>query len=88
MLQSKVNAIVSVTRDDEIITSDSLAMIFILFAASEIISQTKLSIIDTGVSQKEIIWKVGYSYRQLRKQIFRSQPTTRKNEHWINILYY
>ena len=51
LFHQNVNAIISVTGDDEAITTDSIALCFIHFAAAEIISQIKVSEKDTGVSQ-------------------------------------
>jgi hypothetical protein len=42
---------VSVTGDDEAITSNSYALCFVLFAAAEIISQIQVSDKDTGISR-------------------------------------
>jgi hypothetical protein len=52
-LVKRINAIISVTGDDEIITTDDVLIIVLHLAVAETISEIKISVKDTGISNRK-----------------------------------
>jgi len=52
-IKQLINAIISVTGDDEIITTDDVTLVVMHLAVAEVISEITISVKDTGISRRK-----------------------------------